>query len=137
MILYFIAVFLLIASIVAIILFNRHYCETGVIISAIVTTFTGFFVLFVSIYMATRGYDGRNFQRDREYYQEALYQMDENATVEYAERVIKHSLYINESIEVNKRHAYDPFIGCFYNKRKADTELIDIPKFSFKVTKEE
>ena len=137
MILYFIAVFLLIASIVAIILFNKNYCETGVIISAIVATFTGFFVLFVSIYMATRGYDGRDFQRDREYYQEALYQMDENATVEYAERVIKHSLSINESIEVNKRHAYDPFIGCLYNKRKADTELIDIPKFSFKVTKEE
>ena len=137
MTLYFIAVFLLIASIVAIILFNNKYCETGVIISAIVTTFSGFFVLFVSIYMATRGYDGRNFQRDREYYQEALYQMDENTTVEYAERVIKRSLSINESIEVNKRHAYDPFIGCLYNKRKADTELIDIPKFSFKVTKEE
>ena len=137
MILYFIAVFLLIAGIVAIILFNHNYCEAGVIISAIVTTFSGFFVLFISIYMATRGYDGRNFQRDREYYQEAIYQMDENTTVEYAERVIKQSLYINESIEVNKRHAYDPFIGCLYNKRKAETELIDIPKFSFKVTKEE
>ena len=137
MALYFITVFLLIASIVAIILFNNNYCETGTIISGVVAIFSGIFVLIVSAYMGVRGGEGRNFQRDREYYQEALYQMDENTTVEYAERVIKHSLSINESIELNKRHAYDPFIGCLYNKWKAETELIDIPKFSFKVTKEE
>lgn len=137
MILYFIVVFLFIAGIVGVILFNKHYCETGTIISAIVTTFSGVFVLIVSVYMSVRGGEGRNFQRDREYYQEALYQIGENTTVEYAERVIKHSLSINESIELNRRHAYDPFISCLYNKRKAETELIDIPKFSFKVVKEE
>jgi hypothetical protein len=137
MILYFITLFLLIAGIVTIIISYRKCCDDGMTIGALITAISGFFVLFVSIYMATRGYDGRNFQRDREYYQEALYQMDENTTVEYAERVIKRSLSINEAIELNKRHAYDPFIGCLYNKRKAETELIDIPKFSFKVTKEE
>ena len=76
MILYFIVVFLFIASIVGVILFNNKYCETGTIISAIVAIFSGVFVMIVSVYMSVRGGEGRNFRSDREYYQEALYKSE-------------------------------------------------------------
>ena len=97
-------------------------------ISVIFACFDAFAILSISIWLCTKGDDARNLEKDRDYYQECVYSLNDQMSFKTIDRIMYQAMSINHRIEVNKANADNTFYGIFYNKRIAAIEPIVIPE---------
>lgn len=105
---------------------NDHSMAEG--FSVFFAGLDAFAILSISIWLCTKGDDARNLGKDRVYYQECVYSLNDRMSFETVDRIMTHASSINHRIEVNKANADNTFYGIFYNKRIGAIEPIVIPE---------
>ena len=131
--------YLLLIALTVFLICSAVYCikndkEIGSPIFSILSVFAFSAVLGFSINMALVNSDARDFKERRDCCEDMVRNISDNMSFKTVSTIMLKAMAINDAIEKNKRNAYSPVYGSFYNKKIAEFEPIDIPELHISAT---
>ena len=92
---------------------------------------TGWFI-GSCIYMGEKNSDAVGVMIQRQYYQDLITNLSDDASFETVAKIVASAEFINGRILKNRANADNILWGSFYNKKIGEIELIEIPKLYLK-----
>ena len=84
------------------------------------------------IYMGQKTSDAVGVMAQRQYYQDLITNLSDDASFETVAKIIGSAEFINGEIKRNRANADNILWGVFYNKKVGEIEPIEIPKLYLK-----
>ena len=133
---YFLFIALLLLGIALIIVGAKKKSGVSVSVGVSLTVMFGVLIFISTVLMCSKQNDVDILKKDRDYYQDVLYSVNDKMSPATIGRVFREVEYINKRIEKNKNKCDDKVWGFFYNKEIAVIEPIDMPKITYEINLE-
>jgi hypothetical protein len=101
----------------------------GLILATLCTTFS----ITFGVVLANKSSEVAIIQKDRDFYQELISGLLNNASFATISRIVSNAESINSKILTHRKHYNSKWIGIWYSKDVAELKLIEIPKYNFSV----